>query len=525
MELNQRASRAGNTLANAEDADARKLRELVVDDNFERIFVTKKALLGLASTVSISWQNQPLLVTIALTNGGRAAFVWGSLVVFILMTLLYHTFREKVAAWPVAAGQYFWIGKTAPKHSARFLSFMSGWILVWAWQAFQTAGVVLIGTFVTSLVYMWTGTAAYWIAPTMSVGTALVIFLVNRFFTRALAKCEPYMFLIHILAAINFLVITPVLQYRIGQPLASGREIFGGFENLNGWSSVGGAACLSAVVPFSSALGYDSIVHMSQEVKDAAKLVPAAMMISNVLNFTLAWLASIITALCTPDVSSLIGSPLAQSTPNGAFLQIFLSATGSKVGATLLSLPIALTIFMSCCNSLACSSRELWAFAADGGFPLSRWLGKSRELDGSERGTPQHAIMFSMICPVSFPLIGLRSTAALNATISLVVACLSTSYLIVCTSSLCFRCEGGQYPQSKYTMGRRTGVAVEAVSVLFLTAGIVVSLFPGTPNPSLTSMNYAVVPWSACLLLGILYWFLQARMSFKSTSRHTESTG
>lgn len=152
----------------------------------------------------------------------------------------------------------------APRRFARFLGFISGWIVVWAWQAFQTAGVILIGTFVASLVYMCTGFSAIWFSPAMSIATAISVYVVNRFFTRALAKLEPYFFWGHLAAAAIFFIVTPVLQHHIGRPLASASDIFLSFQNYNGWISAGGAAVLAAVVPLSSSVGYDSVVHMSE---------------------------------------------------------------------------------------------------------------------------------------------------------------------------------------------------------------------------------------------------------------------
>lgn len=151
----------------------------------------------------------------------------------------------------------------APKRYARFLGFISGWIVVWAWQAFQTAGAILIGSFVASLVYMCTGFSTNWLAPVMSIVTAIMVYVVNRFFTKALAKLEPYFFWIHLISAAIFFVVTPVLQYRIGRPLASASDIFLVFENHNGWVSAVGAMFLGAVAPLSSSIGYDSVAHMS----------------------------------------------------------------------------------------------------------------------------------------------------------------------------------------------------------------------------------------------------------------------
>lgn len=86
-----------DTLPTGKNRDAERLRQLGKADLLNRVLAKSTALFGLASTVSISWQNQVLLASLALSNGGRAGFVWGSLVVFVFMTVVYQSFREKAA--------------------------------------------------------------------------------------------------------------------------------------------------------------------------------------------------------------------------------------------------------------------------------------------------------------------------------------------------------------------------------------------------------------------------------------------
>lgn len=155
----------------------------------------------------------------------------------------------------------------APKEYAHFLSFITGWQCVWAWQAFLAAGVLLVGTFVASLVYLYTGFSAFWLAPLTSITMALVVFVVNRTLAGALARIEPLLLAIHIISAGAFFFVVPTLQHRIGRPLSSVSDIFTSFENHNGWASVGGAAALGCVNAASSFLAYDSVAHVCESIR------------------------------------------------------------------------------------------------------------------------------------------------------------------------------------------------------------------------------------------------------------------
>ncbi|KAK4888993.1 hypothetical protein LTR27_012169 [Elasticomyces elasticus] len=60
-----------------------------------RDLVKAKAVSGLASTVTSTWQNQFLLAPIALATAGRAGYVWSTLGVFIVKNIVYLGFYEK----------------------------------------------------------------------------------------------------------------------------------------------------------------------------------------------------------------------------------------------------------------------------------------------------------------------------------------------------------------------------------------------------------------------------------------------
>lgn len=59
-------------------------------------------------------------------------------------------------------------------------------------------------------------------------------------------------------------------------------------------------------------------------------------------------------------------------TPTGfPFMQVFLNATGSRVGTTLMSLLVVLGQVGSEIACIATASRQIWSFARDNGVPFS----------------------------------------------------------------------------------------------------------------------------------------------------------
>ena len=83
--------------AQGRNRDDEKLEQLNRKPALDRFFVGVFGVMGLASTVVISWQNQLLLFPTALALGGTAGFFWTSVAVLLGLGPMYMTFGEKEA--------------------------------------------------------------------------------------------------------------------------------------------------------------------------------------------------------------------------------------------------------------------------------------------------------------------------------------------------------------------------------------------------------------------------------------------
>jgi amino acid transporter len=112
------------------------------------------------------------------------------------------------------------------------------------------------------------------------------------------------------------------------------------------------------------------------------------------------------------------------SSAAGPLLQIFYTATGSKAGAIcLLIFPLVCLLFATT-SIMTTSSRMTYAFARDGGLPVSRFFAKVHPtLD-----LPLNALYLTTILVVIFGCIFLGSSSAFNAIISASVVALGVSY-------------------------------------------------------------------------------------------------
>jgi choline transport protein len=114
---------------------------------------------------------------------------------------------------------------------------------------------------------------------------------------------------------------------------------------------------------------------MSEEIHDAAVVVPRAIILSIIINGIVGFSAMISILFCLGDVEELFTTRFSYP-----FIQVFLNATNSKAGTAVMVVisiipGIGLTI-----AAVAAASRMLWAFARDRGVPGWRYVSKVRIL-------------------------------------------------------------------------------------------------------------------------------------------------
>lgn len=86
-----------------------------------------------------------------LTKGGPASLVYGMIVSVTGTLALAVSLAEMASICPVAGAQYHWTWMLAPPKYAAFITWMQGWITVFAWQASATSVTYLTATMIQAL--------------------------------------------------------------------------------------------------------------------------------------------------------------------------------------------------------------------------------------------------------------------------------------------------------------------------------------------------------------------------------------
>jgi amino acid transporter len=211
--------------------------------------------------------------------------------------------------------------------------------------------------------------------------------LVNTVLIKVLPGLEGLILILHVVGF--FAILIPVVHLA---PISPSHFVWKDYVVYSGYPS--GLAWLigqsGSAILF---IGYDGACHMAEEVKDAAMNVPRAMISTIFINgaFGLATYIVILYCFGNPeDVLGFAGLP---------FVKIFLNATGSEVGTSVMT-ALLLTLYVCATfGFVASASRQAWAFSRDGGLPLSRFLKRVCSITATLCHARQKLIPFSRSIP------------------------------------------------------------------------------------------------------------------------------
>lgn len=256
---------------------------------------------------------------------------------------------------------------------------------------------------------------------------------------------------------------------------------------------------------------------MSEEIRDASRTLPRAIVYSCAFNGLLGLIMAITLCFVIGDVDIVL------ATPTGfVFIQLFYNTTGSLLATNAMCAFVIIVAFFAVITIMASASRQCFAFARDDGLPCSKWLREVKE--GWD--LPINAIYLSLGVAVLLSLIVVGSAAAFNSLTSLGAVALLSSYIFCVGCFLWNRLSGQVRLPSEFDLGRWSAL-VSAMAVAGLLVMFVFAFFPPAPKPMLEAVN---MNWS-CLIFGLAcvwgggYYVLVARkVSDDERGKHCASS-
>ncbi|PSK34494.1 GABA-specific permease [Elsinoe australis] len=465
--------------------------------------------IGFSIVLGCSWEFALVTGTYTLANGGIAGTVWMFVATCFGMFTVMLSMAEMASMTPSSGAQYHWVSEFAPARCQKFLSFTVGWLAVLGWESCMTLVGYVGGQQFQSLIAIihpeyqpagWHGTLF-----TMAVTTFSVF--CNIFAVRKLPLLEGLMFIVHVGGFFFIVVILWVMG-----PRSDAHTVFTEFDNQSGWPSLGIATLVGITPPVVSLIGADSSCHLSEEMKNASRDVPKAMILTAMANY-IAGLTMVISFMFNiGDIKDVLDSFTGQS-----YVAVIAEATGSKAATIFCT---ALVAFMMCAcgiNQATTSSRNLYAFARDNGMPYSEWISYVRP--GWD--FPLNAVIATLFYAFLTSLVIIASPNAFTIITSLSLNGLILSYLVAIVVIFWRKLKPEPMPKGKFSLGRRFGLCINGIAILFLTFVFAFSFWPTIPNPTAETMNWSLLVMGCCVIGCSIYYWLSARHHYTAPVERT----
>jgi amino acid transporter len=108
------------------------------------------------------------------------------------------------------------------------------------------------------------------------------------------------------------------------------------------------------------------VVYLAEEIKDASKTLPRAMMTAFILDSILGFVLLVTIGFTLGDIDNVLASPTGYP-----FIQVFYNSTDNLSATNALTSILILTMTASTITDVAAASRQLWSFARDRALPFS----------------------------------------------------------------------------------------------------------------------------------------------------------
>ncbi|KAL5381822.1 hypothetical protein DPSP01_007005 [Paraphaeosphaeria sporulosa] len=502
LELTARAGEVDDIAAQEAIDDERAKQQNAHNGGTLERYINLVSTVNFSFVLQCSWEAAAVTFQFALSNGGPASIVYGSILAGFGTTLVVVSLAEMASMDPTVGAQYRWSATFAPKWP-RFFGLMQGWITVFAWICSCTSNPALISNIITGLVIFnnpdyvpkqWHTTLLMWAITSLP-------FFANFYFRKLLNPFEAIGALLHVIFFIVSIITLVVLA-----PRSSPDYVFKTLTHDSGWEQpvvAFGIGLLTVAYPLT---GFDGVMHMSDEVKKTRIRVPRSMIFSVVLNGIMQF-AFMTTVLFT------IGDPAVVAADPLPIIQVYYQATGSKPATNLFVIVICIIIFVSFFNVFASVSRLIWAFSRDNGLPFSKTFAKVHPT----LKMPLNALILLGACLCILAIINVGSTTAFNAFISLPALGGYISYFIPILFIFIRRLSTKHptpIPWGPFRLGR-VGPFINFAAMVYILFVLCWLPLPSFRPVDRETMNYAGPIAGFVILFAIGDWCVSGRKRFK----------
>ncbi|RGP72383.1 hypothetical protein FLONG3_6779 [Fusarium longipes] len=450
-------------------------------------------MVAMAFAILNTWIALAGVMAYILPSGGAVSFIYGFLVCVFCNLALAASLGELAALWPTAGGQYHFISLANQKKSF-FVGWtnIAGWLTVVTTQAFFAAQLISAAAVVASNnAYEATAWKTYlFFVAILSFGT-----VGNIWGNRILGRWNDCALYWSVLSVIIISIILLSMSEK-----TDAKQVFTDFNNETGWSD-GVAWILGLLQSALSLIGFDVVLHLTEEMPNPSRDAPRAMLLAVVIGGITGFVFILVILFCLTDPTKVLTSSTGMP-----IVEMFLQSTKSRAAATILALMLSVCFINGTSASITSASRLLYSMARDKGIVCHRFFAHIQpKLD-----VPVRTIMLCYIFNLLFGLLYLGPTVAFSAYIASCTIFLNVSYacpvvaLLVRGRNILAEYQTNKTPAR---MGLRVGAVVNSVAAVFVIVTSIFFCFPAGIPVSANTMNYVSPVVGGFYLLLAVYWF------------------
>jgi choline transport protein len=245
---------------------------------------------------------------------------------------------------------------------------------------------------------------------------------------------------------------------------------------------------------------------MTEELKDASKQAPRAMVLSVYIGAITGFVFLIAVCFCIGDINTVADTPTLVP-----LIQIFFDSTNSKVGSCILASLIVI-IDIACANALlAEGSRSLYAFARDHGLPFSSIISKVEP----KHQVPVAAILLGTVVQMAFNSIYFGTVTGFNTVIAIATEGFYLSYAMpLLTRLISYFSRTHRQLTGPWAMKPLVSVIVNFIGLTYLLFACITFNFPSENPVNSENMNYTSAAVGMIMFVAAVTWFTTARKHF-----------
>ncbi|KAF2201159.1 GABA permease [Delitschia confertaspora ATCC 74209] len=458
-------------------------------------------MVGFSFSIVTSWTALGGVLIVGVGAGGPPVMIWSWVGICIATLTVAYSMAEMCSAYPVAGGQYSWVAILAPQRCARGFSYVCGWFMLIGVLAMGATNNFIAANFFLGMANLNNPdyTIERWHTVLVSYLIAFLATGANIGMPHFLDKISKGVLIWNICAF--FTVFITILAMNDHKQPAS--FVFGKFENFTGFNPAY-AAILGILQSAFGMCCYDAPSHMTEEMRNARKEAPRAMVMAVYIGAITGFVFLIALSFCIGDLEATA------DTPTGVpLLEIFYNSTGSVGGAcALLTLVALIAIF--CANSLmAEGSRSIYAFARDHGLPFSGSLSKV-----SKKHIPVNAVLLTLVVQMALNSIYFGTLTGFETVIAMSTEGFYLSYAMPLLARIFARITGKKHQlEGPYSLGR-FGLLLNVVGFVFLTFCCITFNFPSISPVTSEHMNYVSAAIGVVMLVSGITWITTGRKRF-----------